>query len=124
MVIDQAEIDALLKQGAAEAAPPSKPPPPRPARLATNCDPKLAQILRLKAPVIVEVARRRWPIQMLRNLSLGMIIEFEKSVEEPMQLRINNRVIGAGEAVKIGEHFGLRVSTVRDQAERIRSMGE
>ena len=38
------------------------------------------------------------------------IIEFEKSSDEPLELMINNKVIGLGETVKVGENFGLRIT--------------
>jgi flagellar motor switch protein FliN/FliY len=62
-------------------------------------------------------------IGQVRKLSLGMIIEFHKPVGDPLDLLINNRPVGKGDAVKVGERFGLRVSEIGDAATRIRSMG-
>jgi flagellar motor switch protein FliN/FliY len=84
----------------------------------------VARILKIRVPVRVQLASRRMNIAKVRMLSVGTIIEFHKSIEEPLELLINNHPVGKGDAVKVDEHFGLRVSEVRDAATRIRSMGE
>ncbi len=129
MIIDQDEIEALLAQAGDGSDPEPAPPAPAPAAPSAPPppivagSPEVARLLRLKVPVIVELASRRMDIATVRKFSLGMIIEFEKPVDDPLQLLINNQPIGEGEAVKVGEHFGLRVTTIRDQPSRIRSMG-
>jgi flagellar motor switch protein FliN/FliY len=58
------------------------------------------------------------------RLGPGAIIEFSKSSDEPLDLLINNKVIGAGEAVKVGENFGLRITQVGDIKHVVRALGE
>ena len=53
----------------------------------------------------------------------GAIIEFTRGNEEPLELLINNKVIGVGEAVKVGENFGLKITQIGDVKQLIRSMG-
>jgi hypothetical protein len=36
---------------------------------------------------------------------------------------VNNQVVGEGEAVKVGENFGLRLTAVGDLSDRISSLG-
>lgn len=127
MIVDQGEIKALLSQAEelSEAAAPPTPvaPASTPTRRHTNLPPEIARLLGIKVPVIVHLAERRMHISESRKFTLGMIIEFDKPVDEPLDLMINNRPIGCGEAVKVGESFGLRVSEIRDAASRIKSMG-
>ncbi len=52
-----------------------------------------------------------------------MMIEFDRNVNDHLDLLVNNRCIGVGEAVKSGELFGLRVSQVTTIAERVTSLG-
>jgi flagellar motor switch/type III secretory pathway protein FliN len=42
----------------------------------------------------------------------GMIIQFEKSCEEMLQLEVGDRKIAAGEAIKVGDKFGIRVTSI------------
>lgn len=128
MIVDQSEIEALLSQaqdlvnevGLEETPPPVARPP---ARRVIDASPEIMRLLRLRVPVIVQLASRRMHIAEVRKISLGMIIEFNKAVDDPLDLLINNHPVGSGEAVKVGEHFGLRVSEIGDAAERIKSMG-
>lgn len=132
MIIDQSEIDALLEQAdtlvtetkeqvSAPASPPDAPrpatPPPPPS------DPDIARILKLQVPVLVQLASRFMPIMAVRDLSLGAIIEFEKCVDDELNLLVNNHTIGQGQCVKIGENFGLRISRICSKTERIQSLG-
>ena len=140
MVIDQDEIEALLKQSnclvedvASEpAAPPhmagpsGAPPQSSGSDASPNealASPDLARILKISVPVIVRIARRRMPIRAIRSLSAGAIVEFDTHVDEPLDLLINNRCIGQGHAVKVGENFGLRIGAINDAVQRIKSMG-
>jgi flagellar motor switch/type III secretory pathway protein FliN len=54
---------------------------------------------------------------------VGAIIEFAKSSDEPLELLINNKPIGVGEAVKVGENLGLRLTQIGDVKTVIKSMG-
>lgn len=131
-IIDQSEIDELLAQAdnlATEANEVLEDqatavlPEPNLATFELPKDPDVRRILRIRVPVIVQLAKRVMPISAVRDLSVGAIIEFEKSVEDRLDLMINNRLVGHGSCVKVGENFGLRVMEIVDLAQRIRSMG-
>jgi flagellar motor switch protein FliN/FliY len=100
-------------------APPYPPPSPAPAR--TKEDPQ--RILKLQVPVIVELAACEMSLAEILNLSTGAIIEFEKPFDAPLQLKINNKTIGLGQAVKVGEKFGLRIAEIGSVTQRIKAMG-
>ena len=57
------------------------------------------------------------------NLTTGAIVEFEKPSDSPLDLMINNKCIGHGQAVKVGENFGLRVTIIGSVRERIQALG-
>lgn len=85
---------------------------------------ELQRILRLEVPVIVKLAERKLNMSEVLRLGVGAIIEFARSSDEPLELLINNKPIGVGEAVKVGENFGLRITQVGDVRCVIRSMGD
>ena len=129
MLVDQAEIEALLVQAenAAEEAGGDSPAPATPAPkppLLVDASADVNRILKIRVPVIAQLASRRMSIHDIRKLSVGMIIEFLKGVERPLDLLINNHPVGRGEAMKVGERFGLRITEIRDAATRIKSMGK
>ena len=84
---------------------------------------EIQRILRLEVPVIVKLAQRKLNMAEVLRLGVGAIIEFAKSSDEPLDLLINNKPIGVGEAVKVGENFGLRITQIGDVKTVIRSMG-
>jgi flagellar motor switch protein FliN/FliY len=84
---------------------------------------ELKRIMRLEVPVIVKLAERKLAVSEVLRLGVGSIIEFVKSNDEPLQLMINNRTIAIGEAVKVGENFGLRIKQVGTAKELVSAMG-
>jgi flagellar motor switch protein FliN/FliY len=78
----------------------------------------LIAILSLKVPIIVRLGHRQMTTEQVMALTPGLLIELPQSVNKPMDLMVNNVVIGHGTAVKIGEDFGLRVTIVGDTAHR------
>ena len=82
----------------------------------------LDTILGLRVPVIVRVGRREMHMDDVLNLSPGSIIELNKSADEALEVMINNRTVGLGFAVKVGENFGLRVAAVGDEMSRIEAL--
>jgi len=48
----------------------------------------------------------------LLSLTPGALITFNKSCEDLLELCINDRYYCQGEAVKIGEKFGLKINEV------------
>lgn len=83
----------------------------------------IARIMRLEVPVIVKLAERKLSMSEVMRLGVGAIIEFSKSSEQPLELLINNKPIGMGDAVKVGENFGLRVTQIGDVKEIVRALG-
>ena len=84
---------------------------------------ELRRILKLQVPVIVKLAERRLPVAEVLRLGVGSIIEFMKRNEEPLELLVNNKAIATGEAVKVGENFGLRVRQVGPPHEIVAALG-
>ncbi|MCB9851070.1 MAG: FliM/FliN family flagellar motor switch protein [Phycisphaerales bacterium] len=127
-ILDQTDIDALLAS-ANELSDDLPQAPmggsrPRASRGAVQIDPKeLRRILHMRFPIIVTLAERRMPFKEILNLTPGSIIEFERASDADPDLSIGNRTIGRGQAVKVGEFFGLRVAEVFSVEERIRALG-
>lgn len=83
----------------------------------------LGRVLRLSVPVIVKLAERKLALSEVMRLGAGAIIEFSKSSDEPLELMVNNKTIGVGETVKVGENFGLRITQIGDVKQIIRALG-
>ncbi len=73
--------------------------------------------------VSVEVGRTRMTIQDLLQLGQGSVIELSKLAGEPLDVYINDRLVARGEAVIVNEKFGVRITDIVSQQERIEGLG-
>ncbi len=84
-------------------------------------DPKLELLFDLQLPVSIELGRTNMLIKDILRLGRGSVIEFDKLVSEPVDVIINGKKVAEGEVVVIDKHFGIRVTTLVDPAERMRA---
>ena len=73
--------------------------------------------------VSVEVGRSRILLRDLLRMGEGYVIELDKMAGEPLDLYVNSRLIARGEAVMVGEKFGIRLTEVISTADRIEQLG-
>jgi flagellar motor switch protein FliN/FliY len=66
----------------------------------------------VKLDVAVELGRTELSIDQLLKLQKGGIIELTKLSEEPLDLRVNGRLMARGEAVIVNEMFGTRITQI------------
>jgi flagellar motor switch protein FliN len=83
---------------------------------------RVERIRRLRVPVVVRLAQRRMPLSEVMKIVPGTILEFDRTVDHELDLLVNNHQVGAGVAVKVDEHFGLRVTYVGNLKQRIQSL--
>lgn len=83
----------------------------------------LQQILSLRVPIIVLMGEKTIPVRDVINMMPGTILELPKSSDAELELLVNNKVIGTGAAVKVGENFGIRINFVGDVQQRIAALG-
>ncbi len=86
-------------------------------------NPEIARVLGINVPVSVVLAERDLPIESILQITVGTILEFEVSFGAELTLLVGNRPVGRGAAVKIGEHFGLRVTGIESVRQRIDALG-
>ena len=83
----------------------------------------LTTILALEVPVIVQIAERIMTVDEVSVIAPGAIIELPKSANDDLEILVNNKTIGTGNAVKVGENYGIRVTFLGDLDDRITAMG-
>ncbi|MER2262362.1 MAG: flagellar motor switch phosphatase FliY [Psychrobacillus sp.] len=93
---------------------------------ATNLTPNesrnLNLLLDIPLQVTVELGRTRRTVKEILELTSGSIIELDKLAGEPVDILVNNRHIAKGEVVVIDENFGVRITDILSQAERINNL--
>lgn len=87
------------------------------ASAAGDGDP-FGRLRQVPVTVSVRLAEKQLPLSQVLAISPGTLISFSKSCEDLLDLYVNNSLYCQGEAVKIGENFGLKINKVRVKIER------
>jgi len=70
----------------------------------------------------VELGRAKKQIKDILGMGEGTIIELDKLAGEPVDILVNHKPIAKGEVVVIDENFGVRVTEILAQNERVSDM--
>ncbi len=108
---DSAPTAKDAAQPAAADAAASSPPPARQrdfSRLPTYS----RSLLKISLPVSVHLASKKESVQEVVEIVPGAIIKFEKGCDELLHMVVGGQPIAEGEAVKVGDKFGFRVTAM------------
>ncbi|MCY9516165.1 flagellar motor switch phosphatase FliY [Paenibacillus apiarius] len=94
----------------------------QPAPYVQNDESNLNLLLDIPLKVTVELGRTHKQIKDILELSQGSIIELDKLAGEPVDILVNNKLIAKGEVVVIDENFGVRVTDIINQWDRIQKL--
>ncbi|GAB1529138.1 MULTISPECIES: flagellar motor switch phosphatase FliY [Brevibacillus] len=72
--------------------------------------------------VTVELGRTKKLIREILDLSAGSIIQLDKLAGEHVDILVNNKLIAKGEVVVIDENFGVRVTDIISQIDRVQKL--
>lgn len=72
----------------------------------------LAFVMDVPVELTVELGRKSTRIGEILRLGPGSILELSKANGEPLDVYVNNRLIARGEAVVVGERYGIRLTEV------------
>ena len=82
----------------------------------------LEMLLDIPLQVTVQLGKTKRTVKEILELSSGSIIELDKLAGEPVDIHINDRLIAQGEVVVIDENFGVRVTDIISQSDRLRKL--
>lgn len=80
-------------------------------------------ILDIPLRVTVELGRTKMVVNELLNLGQGSVVELSKLAGEPLEVLVNNKLVARGEAVVVNEKFGVRLTDIISQTERVEQLG-
>lgn len=75
-------------------------------------------LLDLEVPVSISFGRARLPLKEVLELSVNSQVELDRSLEEPVEVLVNDRVIARGEVVAIDGKYGVRIVDIVSPGER------
>lgn len=79
-------------------------------------------ILDVPLEISVVLGRTKKSIKDILSLGTGSLIELEKLAEEPVEILVNGKNIAYGEVVVVDENFGVRITSIASNSERIKSL--
>ncbi|MFT4765331.1 MAG: flagellar motor switch protein FliN/FliY [Oleispira sp.] len=105
--VQQAKLDPLTDEG--------KP-------VTDHLTPELDVILDIPVSISMEVGRTEIPIRNLLQLNQGSVVELDRLAGEPLDVLVNGTLIAHGEVVMVNDKFGIRLTDVVSQSERIQRL--
>ena len=81
-------------------------------------------IMDVPLDISVVLGRTKKSIKDILNLGAGSLIELDKLAEEPVEILVNGKQIALGEVVVVDENFGVRITSIVNSAERLKSLSK
>ena len=92
------------------------------AKLTEDESRKLETILDIPVNISMEVGRSKISIRNLLQLNQGSVVELDRVAGEPLDVLVNGTLIAHGEVVVVNDKFGIRLTDVISQIERIKKL--
>ena len=70
----------------------------------------------------VEVGRSQIRIEDLLELDQGSIVELQSAIGEPLDIRVNEKLVARGEIVVINDKFAVRISDIISPDDRFAAL--
>lgn len=80
-------------------------------------------LLDIPLEVSVELGRSSMIIDRMLQLTQGSVIELEKAAGETVEIYVNKKLLGKGEVIVVNDRFGVRITEIISQADRIKNIG-
>jgi flagellar motor switch protein FliN/FliY len=78
-------------------------------------------LLDVALPVSVSFGRTSLQIREVLKLNTGSIVELDRFVSDPVEVIVNDCVIGHGEVVVVDGNYGVRINQLSSRADRLRT---
>lgn len=92
------------------------------AKSLSGKDVNINALLKVPVSLSIEVGRTKMTLTELLNTQEGSIIELERLLDEPLDIRVNGALIAHGIVVLADERFGLQITDIISLEERARSL--
>jgi flagellar motor switch protein FliN len=83
----------------------------------------IERILEIPLEITVELGRKRIRIGELLSVGVGSVVDLGTAAGSPLAIYANNTLIAHGEAVIVGERYGVRLTDIVSPNERVRRLG-
>jgi flagellar motor switch protein FliN/FliY len=59
-------------------------------------------------------------LEEILNLGPGSVVELDNLVEEPVDIKVNGKLVAKGEIVVVEEKFGVKITDIVEKEERVK----
>lgn len=73
-------------------------------------NPRLDLVLDVKVRVTVQLGTCELPMREIFELSPGTVLQLNQQARDPVQIRVNGKLVAYGEVVVIEDHFGVKIT--------------
>lgn len=81
---------------------------------------KLKKFLDLPLLIEVVVGSTTLTLGEVLNLGPGSVVELDNLVEEPVDIKVNGKLVAKGEIVVVEERFGVKITDIVEREERVK----
>ncbi len=81
---------------------------------------KLKKFLDLPLLIEVVVGSTTLTLGEILNLGPGSVVELDNLVEEPVDIKVNGKLVAKGEIVVVEDKFGVKISDIVEREERVK----
>ena len=81
---------------------------------------KLKKFLDLPLLIEVVVGSTTLTLGEVLNLGPGSVVELDNLVEEPVDIKVNGKLVAKGEIVVVEERFGVKITDIVEKEERVK----
>lgn len=85
---------------------------------------KLDLILDIPLEITVEVGNKSIPLEDILKMTPNTIIELERYINEPVDIKVNGKLIAKGELYTVENNFGVKITSIITVQERMKLLME
>lgn len=82
----------------------------------------IERLLDVEVNVTVRFGKAEVPLREIVGFGVGSMIELNRTIDEPVELLVNNYPFARGEVVVIDGYYGVRVTEINSSEERSQSL--
>jgi len=94
------------------------------SQVKNGCSEKVELLKDIPLEITVEVGSTRLPLEEILNLHANSVIELERLVDEPLDIKINGKLVAKGKLYVVKESYGIEITQIITPEERLKLIEE
>ena len=89
-----------------------------------RCDGKMELLKDIPLEITVEVGSTRLPLEEILNLHTNSVVELDRFVDEPVDIKINGKLVAKGKLYVVKDSYGVEIVQIITPEERLKLIEE